>query len=424
MAKTVTLVLVSTEANSNKQYRATLEDDGDTVSCEYGRVGYSPQRVVYSGGEKTFQRKLNEKRRKGYKDVDVVDDESGSAASKSNLRAASIKALARPEFSTDTRLADLIERIVSVNAHDIAMTSGGKIVLADGQLRTPLGVIGRASLDQAEDLLKTLVDPKLAQDRKIAPLEQYLTLVPQNTGRTRGWEDQFLSTANLSKQDEFLDQLRESLEFIETQRAAADGTADEVKAAFKYSLGIIEPDDPRFKSVEKSFMRSINLKHSSSQYRLKALYDVNDVEENVLAYQKLRDELGNEQWLWHGTRASNVLSILSKGFYVPPASASFTTGRLYGDGVYLSNQASKSANYSGGYWAGQKLSSTAFMFSAQVIKGREYKPKSNYGNNWRQVHSDYDSIDVDPSASTVLNHEAVVWNVNQINVRYLLELSM
>lgn len=272
MAETVKLVLVSTSDNNNKQYTATLEDDG-TVRCSWGRVGYAGQSMTYGGGRPTFEKKLREKRRKGYKDVDVIDDAGSDGPSKETLRKASIKALAKPGFEADTRLADLIDRIVSVNAHSIATTSGGKIQLADGQLRTPLGVIGRRSLDEATALLLQLVDPKTSDAAKIPALEQYLTLVPQNTGMNRGWEAAFLQPANLAKQDDFLDQLKESLAFVETQLAATDGTEDEVRAAFKYGLGVVEPDDPRFKQVQKSFMHSINRKHSSSQYRLKALYE-------------------------------------------------------------------------------------------------------------------------------------------------------
>ena len=55
--------------------------------------------------------------------------------------------------------------------------------------------------------------------------------------------------------------------------------------------------------------------------------------------------VGNVQELWHGTRAGNLLSILRAGFTIPPANAPHVTGRMFGNGVYFSDQSTKSLNY-------------------------------------------------------------------------------
>ena len=37
---------------------------------------------------------------------------------------------------------------------------------------------------------------------------------------------------------------------------------------------------------------------------------------------------------------------------VPPANASHCTGRMFGNGVYFSDQSTKALNYAYGYWGG------------------------------------------------------------------------
>ncbi|VDN24067.1 unnamed protein product, partial [Cylicostephanus goldi] len=63
----------------------------------------------------------------------------------------------------------------------------------------------------------------------------------------------------------------------------------------------------------------------------------------TLNFEKFVDE-ENQKFLWHGTKAVNLLSILKDGFLVDPQNTSIT-GRLFGDGIYLSDAFQKSVNY-------------------------------------------------------------------------------
>lgn len=427
MTQTIMLVKTETNANNNKFYRLELRADG-SVFANWGRVGASGQSMTYPGGQATFDKKLREKKRKGYQEVEVVDGGNTKAANQTVLQKASAKGLAKDGFSDDERLLKLVDSIVAVNAHDITTASGGKITLADGVLRTPLGVIGQTSLDKADEILVELnlaTSGSGGADRteQVKLLEQYLMLVPQKVGARRGWEDDLLTPAAIGQQVDFVKQLRDSLDFVEAQQQAASGSsAPEV--AFRYKMGVIEADDPRFEQVRSAFARTLNDRHPSRRYKLVGLYDVFDGDEPYARYADARERLGNEGWYWHGTRASNVLSILSKGLYVPPANASFTTGRMFGPGVYMSKQSTKSLNYSGGYWAGQQMSDKAFMFSLQAVMGSSYRPTTAWRNSWADVHAKHNSINVAAGTAGVANHEAIVWNLDQLRMRYLCEFSL
>ena len=48
--------------------------------------------------------------------------------------------------------------------------------------------------------------------------------------------------------------------------------------------------------------------------------------------------------LFHGTKAENVLGILSKGLIIAPIEAE-SSGNRYGSGIYLSDQFNKALDY-------------------------------------------------------------------------------
>jgi hypothetical protein len=55
-------------------------------------------------------------------------------------------------------------------------------------------------------------------------------------------------------------------------------------------------------------------------------------------------QFGNRQLLWHGSRIANIMGILSSGLQINPSNV-VRTGSMFGNGVYFSNTASKSAQY-------------------------------------------------------------------------------
>lgn len=52
----------------------------------------------------------------------------------------------------------------------------------------------------------------------------------------------------------------------------------------------------------------------------------------------------NRKLLWHGSRLTNFVGILSQGLRIAPPEAP-VTGYMFGKGVYFADMSSKSANY-------------------------------------------------------------------------------
>lgn len=54
--------------------------------------------------------------------------------------------------------------------------------------------------------------------------------------------------------------------------------------------------------------------------------------------------MSNKMLLWHGSRLTNYVGILSKGLRIAPLEAP-STGYMFGKGIYFADMVSKSANY-------------------------------------------------------------------------------
>lgn len=81
---------------------------------------------------------------------------------------------------------------------------------------------------------------------------------------------------------------------------------------------------------------------SDNKYRKLQLVEAFEVTRNGES-KKFKD-LGNKMLLWHGSRITNYVGILSQGLRIAPPEAP-ASGYLFGKGVYFADMASKSACY-------------------------------------------------------------------------------
>jgi poly [ADP-ribose] polymerase len=70
--------------------------------------------------------------------------------------------------------------------------------------------------------------------------------------------------------------------------------------------------------------------------------------------------------LWHGSRLTNYVGILSEGLKIAPYEAP-VTGYMFGKGIYFADAVSKSANY-----CLPKRDSVALMLLCEVALGETY----------------------------------------------------
>lgn len=422
------LVKVSSEANNNKFYEVQLDGAG-VVHKRWGRVGTDGQSGREATGQVGFDRLVAAKTRKGYKEVKVVGAAKAGAPALDKDKIGEISHLALAADPDDTFVAPLIDRLVEKNRHEIVKASGGLIeISASGVIQTALGIIEPASLQQARRLLDQLEATSSRGVRYKAKLEEFLSLVPQKLPARRGWEAGFFDEHPFAEQRQLLTQLEQSYDWYEAERQAREDAGsgeDEVDYSdyFRYRLRTLDRSPQgtaEFKRIAQLFATSRNRHHRQVHgMRLHRVY-VLEAHGGDSAFNDVAARIGNVQQLWHGTQIANVLSILRQGLYVPPITGSTiqTTGRMFGDGVYFSNQSTKSLNYSRGYWAGTR-ETDCFMFLADVACGREFHPRHH--GDFRKAYKGHDCIYVNPGTANVLNNEVIVWDTDQIRLGYLCE---
>mmetsp|Transcript_4619 Transcript_4619/g.13637 ORF Transcript_4619/g.13637 Transcript_4619/m.13637 type:complete len:378 (-) Transcript_4619:678-1811(-) len=81
-----------------------------------------------------------------------------------------------------------------------------------------------------------------------------------------------------------------------------------------------------------------------------------------------RKSVGNRMLLWHGSRLTNWVGILSQGLRIAPPEAP-ATGYMFGKGVYFADMVSKSANYC----MATSDQSTAVLVLCEVALGEQHE---------------------------------------------------
>ncbi len=415
--KYVMLIMADSANNNNKFYEVTLEDN-DAVNVRYGRVGGAEQRASKGSGIYSFDRVVREKKAKGYKEVDIVVKDNNGQAQRSLSELAK-----RDVIGNNPVLAALIERLINQNRHQLQEASGGRITIEDGQVKTPVGLITMASVDSAKNVLvtlQTLVEKKkTATDKYQEALNQYLTLVPQKVPHMRGWGPTFFEGfTSFQRQNDLLEQLEASLQaMLDAPPPIPQDDKIQEQRLFGYSIQPME-DKKKFKEIEKFYRSQLNSRHVSAKLKLKAVYEMVNPDARA-RYEAKAKKVGNEMRLWHGTRACNLLSIFKSGLIVPRSSnGNFTiSGRMFGDGLYFSDQSTKSLNYSYGYWGHGGYDTNCFMFLCDVAMGKMYTPPHSCDGK----RAGYDSCFAQAQKSGVQNNEMIVYDIDQASLRYLCE---
>ncbi len=429
--KTQKFVMTNVDRNNNKFWQYTLFDD-NSVECRWGRVGEPgqskmfPHSSVYAA-DVFISRKISEKLGKGYREFEDAADGSAPAA-RSVVGAVKLAEVATEQIEhQDPLVSNLIKRLADVNRHNIlnntALTYNASGQYA-GMFSTSLGVVTPASLHRARAILSQIGDA-LGGSSKIAEyelkrfVEDYMMLVPVDIGRRRlTITEVFPNIYAVQRQSNVLDSLDASLQMIASgtlNAALGEGEVGQAPAPRVFDVSLTLASATVLKTIEQMFRSSMNRSHESSRLSPVRVLEVN-IRQMRERFEKDGVQVGNVQRLWHGTRVANVLSILKSGLVIPPASSSHCTGRMYGDGIYASDQSTKSLNYSYGFWDGGRRDNNCMMFVVEMAMGKPYIPGAG-----PYPKAGYDSTFAKAGVSGVRNNEMIVYRPSQVNPLYLVE---
>ncbi|PIO62142.1 Poly(ADP-ribose) polymerase catalytic domain protein, partial [Teladorsagia circumcincta] len=110
-----------------------------------------------------------------------------------------------------------------------------------------------------------------------------------------------------------------------------------------------------------------------------------EVATRLLTGAAYRKDVDRIRFLWHGTKAVNLMSILKDGFLVDPHNTTIT-GRLFGDGIYLADSFEKSSHY-----CQPSANGLNYMLLCRVALGKCYT-KTSWNIEWgEEMPKGYDS---------------------------------
>lgn len=412
------LILADISVNSNKFWHGSLLDDNSVVT-EWGRVGESGQnlRKTFSSQEaaaKFLATKRREKERKGYS----VQRTLGASPTPIVADASAII-----ESDQDPTTKGLLDYLVKTNVHHITTSTSIVFDPSSGSFSTPLGIVTNDGIDEAEDILEKIsiyVDKgDWSSSALLNLINGYLRIVPSDIGRSRpNPRTIYPDLQSVQAQQQILDSLRASLAALNSS-ASAQGKCD-TRARLTLLNDGGGQGSRTFKRILKMYLESMNSRHVAAKLRLRRIYEI-EILGMSAAFEKEGAKMENIWDLWHGTRDANLLSILNSGYVIPRRGGSIAvTGRMYGDGIYFSDQSTKSLNYSAGYWSGGGRSARTFMLLNDVAMGRFYVPNGGFSGGCKRG---YDSTFAKAGRSGVLNNEMIVYKTGQIRPKYLCEFS-
>ena len=241
--------------------------------------------------------------------------------------------------------------------------------------KMPLGGIsdvqaeqGYAVLGKVADALKEPLPDGLAQEQRLLGLtNQFYNVIPHKFAR-KLTPPVITSREMLLQKIEAIDALLSvsaansiAAELAEAGSAHAHPT-DQNYAKLRCDL---EPASDEEVAMVKEYARATHAKtHNSYSLSIKHVFKTRR-EGEAKAH---RAALGNRQLLWHGSRLTNWVGILSQGLRIAPPEAP-VTGYMFGKGVYFADMVSKSANYC----MATRDAPTAVLLLCDVALGKQHE---------------------------------------------------
>ena len=446
--------------NNNKYYIIQLlEHDSNNslvLFTRWGSVGFlrkfKVDQVNAISGPKLFMKKYKDKTiNHNYKEIyidyeaEVKKDENPEKNNKKTK-----KKVFKNMLNED--VMDLIrliynKQIINDNLHEIGYDSK----------KMPLGKLSPTTLTNGLNILKQieseLKQPNPSKENLTKFSSDFYTQIPHDFGfkkMTNFIIDSIDKVKEKIDMISVLSDMKITLKILENVDSENDEYENqEEKQINDYynqlncDIRSISEDEPIYSTLNKYLTTQINEKDKEELY----YYEKNKLS-LVKAYELNRhgekekfEDFGNKKLLWHGSRMTNFVGILSQGLRIAPPEAP-SSGYLYGKGVYFADMSLKSSYYC------YPVNNIALILLGEVSLGEEdkrtdtdYYLPSTLKKKANSIHalsrlepSGGETIDGDvfvPNENVKIRKdnnyrsdfaEYIVYNTNQIKLRYLLKI--
>ncbi|KAK7284099.1 hypothetical protein RJT34_18838 [Clitoria ternatea] len=237
----------------------------------------------------------------------------------------------------------------------------------------PLGKLSKSNiqkgfeaLTEIQNLLKTSnPDPSVKESLLINASNRFFTMIPSIHPHIIRDEDDFKSKVKML----------EALQDIEIASrlvgfdANSDDSIDDNYNKLHCNMSPLPHDSEDFCLIEKFLHNTHAPTHTEWSLELEEVFSLERKGE-FDKFAPYRDKLGNRMLLWHGSRLTNFVGILSQGLRIAPPEAP-ATGYMFGKGVYFADLVSKSAQYC----YTDKKNPVGLMLLSEVALGNVYELK-------------------------------------------------
>ncbi|CAH2107562.1 unnamed protein product [Euphydryas editha] len=310
--------------------------------------------------------------------------------------------------------------------------------------KMPLGKLSKkqikAGYSVLSELLKYIEKGSTSENKIIDATNRFYTLVPHSFGTDN---PPLLNNAEIIKtKTEMLDNLLEIEIAYSLLKSENDDDVSPIEAHYRKLKAEITPLDKKsdeFEMILEYVKNTHAATHSSYTLEVQEVFKV--VREGEEKRFKPFKKLHNRRLLWHGSRTTNFAGILSQGLRIAPPEAP-VTGYMFGKGIYFADMVSKSANYC----CTDKRNNIGLLLLSDVALGNmkecrsaEFVTQLPAGTHsvWGVGRTQPDAArarslgDVlvplgpprsDDKPTSLLYNEFIVYDVAQVNVKYLIQM--
>lgn len=393
--------------NNNKYYVIQLlESDSSPKSywvwTRWGRVGLAGQNSLQpcngslDMAKRAFCSKFSDKTRNNWserhnfvsysgkytllqRDYSADDDEADAGDDEEEANGNGQDKKSQAESKLDPRVQELVKLIC-----DLKMMKQAMLEVGYDANKLPLGKLSKDHIKKGYQVLQeisTAINSGASRSVLLDLSNQFYTLIPHVVGMR---PPPVITTPQL---------LKDKIQLVESLQEAAiatnllrdsSGPADDRHPIdvhyekLKCAFTPLEKDSKEFQMVQEYTKNTHG--HTHDRYKLNVLevFDLDREGEKSRFTEAGHDKTHNRQLLWHGSRLTNYVGIISQGLRIAPPEAP-VTGYMFGKGVYFANMVSKSANYT----AATRSSDVACMLLCEVALGdmNELKQADFYASN-------------------------------------------
>jgi len=452
------------DKNNNKFYIIQLLEHDSTnelvLFTRWGRVGvpgnHEEKNVDQNSGPRLFMKKYKDKTKHGYQEIFIdYETEVKQDEPKEESKVSTSKKKFKNTLNQDVMdLISLIynKKMINDNLHEIGYDSQ----------KMPLGKLSPVTLTTGLNILKEIESELKKKSPNHENLKKYssefYTQIPHNFGFQK-MSNFIIDTLEKVKEKidmiSVLSDMKITLKILESvgkEKSEEEYENEEEKQIHDYykqlkcDIRSISPSEEIYSILNKYLTAKMNKKDSDG---FGSYYSYRNRLSLVKAFElkrhgeeeKFKKELGNKKLLWHGSRITNFVGILSQGLRIAPPEAP-SSGYLYGKGVYFADMAQKSSMYC------YPVNNMALILLGEVALGEEDQRTScdfNLPNTKKfgtdSVHA-LGRLESDggvfingdvfvPNGDSKINEknqlcndyaEYIVYNVDQIKLRYLLKI--